>query len=450
MHAIWGLGMLSLTKGVVVVDEHVDVHDYEQVMFYVGANVDPKRDVVITEGPLDHLDHAPTLQFVGGKIGIDATAKSPAEGRPRVAAGDRDDRRDPRSRRPPLGRVRHRDGSRGGERRNQSEFALCANCYVVDAWAGGPLESRLDAPTSRHLPSPAQPLAGRLRRRRRRAPGRPHHLLVGRRPGRAGRARLRVPLGARPDRPSSALGRARGPPETRRRRARTPGGRARRARLASEERFPRTKFLEVSTLGLGAVIGGIVTAPAVGFMVAPAFLKQGEKDHDLGPLTDFPEGKYVIATFMSDPSQGEVSRRTAFVRYNGPLNGLPSFTIISNHCAHLGCPVQPNGPLDGIEEEAERRRDADPDDLDRRLRLPVPRRPVRHRGQPHGGPAGARARPLLVLDPQRPPLRRPAVLGLARRRHRGATRRSTSGRSRSPASTSSGIESWLYPIQPPH
>jgi 4-hydroxy-3-polyprenylbenzoate decarboxylase len=80
MHAIWGLGMLSLTKGVVIVDRHVDVHDYEQVMFYVGANVDPKRDVLISEGPLDHLDHAPTLQFVGGKIGIDATAKSPAEG----------------------------------------------------------------------------------------------------------------------------------------------------------------------------------------------------------------------------------------------------------------------------------------------------------------------------------------------------------------------------------
>ena len=49
-------------------------------MFYVGANVDPKRDIVITDGPLDHLDHAPTLQFVGGKIGIDATAKGPLEG----------------------------------------------------------------------------------------------------------------------------------------------------------------------------------------------------------------------------------------------------------------------------------------------------------------------------------------------------------------------------------
>jgi 4-hydroxy-3-polyprenylbenzoate decarboxylase len=80
MHAIWGLGMLSLTKSVVVVDEHVNVHDYEEVFFYVGANVDPKRDVVLAEGPLDHLDHAPTLQFFGGKLGIDATAKGPAEG----------------------------------------------------------------------------------------------------------------------------------------------------------------------------------------------------------------------------------------------------------------------------------------------------------------------------------------------------------------------------------
>jgi 4-hydroxy-3-polyprenylbenzoate decarboxylase len=80
MHAIWGLGMLSLTKAIVVVDAHVDVHDYEQVVFYLGANVDPARDVLLSEGPLDHLDHAPSRQFVGGKLGIDATAKGPAEG----------------------------------------------------------------------------------------------------------------------------------------------------------------------------------------------------------------------------------------------------------------------------------------------------------------------------------------------------------------------------------
>src|SRR5207253_881252 len=80
MHALWGLGMLSLTKCVVVVDAHVDVHDYEQVLFYAGANVDPKRDVIVSEGPLDHLDHAPERQFYGGKLGIDATAKWPEEG----------------------------------------------------------------------------------------------------------------------------------------------------------------------------------------------------------------------------------------------------------------------------------------------------------------------------------------------------------------------------------
>ncbi len=92
MHAIWGLGLLSLTKGVVVVDEHVNVHDYSEVFFYVGANVDPARDVVLADGPTDHLDHASTLPFISGKIGIDATAKGPEEGArtwpPEIAMSD--------------------------------------------------------------------------------------------------------------------------------------------------------------------------------------------------------------------------------------------------------------------------------------------------------------------------------------------------------------------------
>jgi 4-hydroxy-3-polyprenylbenzoate decarboxylase len=80
MYAVWGLGLLSLSKAVVVVDDHVDVHDYEQVFFTVCANVDPARDVMLVEGPIDQLDHATTLQSCGGKIGFDATAKGPAEG----------------------------------------------------------------------------------------------------------------------------------------------------------------------------------------------------------------------------------------------------------------------------------------------------------------------------------------------------------------------------------
>ena len=111
------------------------------------------------------------------------------------------------------------------------------------------------------------------------------------------------------------------------------------------ERYPRKVFLEGATLGLGVVIGGIITVPVVGFMVAPAFVNQHPKSVDLGPIDDYPEGQFVITTFVRDPTQGEVSRRTAFIRNNGVVDGKPSFTIISNRCAHLGCPVQPNGPI---------------------------------------------------------------------------------------------------------
>ena len=112
---------------------------------------------------------------------------------------------------------------------------------------------------------------------------------------------------------------------------------------APGERFPRSKFLEASTLGLGAVIGGVVTVPAIGFMLAPPFVRQGRKEIDIGPISDYPEGKWQIVHFLLNPKDGQVTRRTAYIRYNGLLGKQPSFTIISNRCAHLGCPVQPNG-----------------------------------------------------------------------------------------------------------
>jgi menaquinol-cytochrome c reductase iron-sulfur subunit len=112
-------------------------------------------------------------------------------------------------------------------------------------------------------------------------------------------------------------------------------------------RFPRSKFLEGTTLGVGALIGGIVTAPVLGFALVPPFLDQGHDEIDVGAVDNFPENQFVITTFLLYPQQGEVSRRTAYIRNNGFLNDAPSFTIISNRCVHLGCPVQVNGlPLD--------------------------------------------------------------------------------------------------------
>lgn len=80
MNAIWGAHLLSLTKLIVVVDEDCDVHDYAEVAWRAFGNVDYSHDLLLTEGPVDHLDHASYQQFWGGKAGIDATRKLPTEG----------------------------------------------------------------------------------------------------------------------------------------------------------------------------------------------------------------------------------------------------------------------------------------------------------------------------------------------------------------------------------
>jgi Rieske Fe-S protein len=111
--------------------------------------------------------------------------------------------------------------------------------------------------------------------------------------------------------------------------------------------FPRSKFLEASLLGLSAALGGVLTLPVLGFMVLPSFTNVEEDEVDLGPIDNFPRGSFVIATYLANPAQGEVTRRTAFVRNNGEAeSGEPSFTILYSRCVHLGCPVQPNGPID--------------------------------------------------------------------------------------------------------
>ncbi len=78
--SILGAGQMMFSKMIVVVDEHVDVHDEQDVLFHLGANVDWRRDTVIVDGPCDILDHATPHLGTGGKIGIDATRKIPGEG----------------------------------------------------------------------------------------------------------------------------------------------------------------------------------------------------------------------------------------------------------------------------------------------------------------------------------------------------------------------------------
>jgi 4-hydroxy-3-polyprenylbenzoate decarboxylase len=84
MHGLWGLGLLMLAKAIVVVDEGIDVQNYSQVAWQVLGNVDWSRDLLISEGAVDQLDHAASRSSFGGKIGLDATAKWPEEGYNRI------------------------------------------------------------------------------------------------------------------------------------------------------------------------------------------------------------------------------------------------------------------------------------------------------------------------------------------------------------------------------
>jgi Rieske Fe-S protein len=215
-----------------------------------------------------------------------------------------------------------------------------------------------------------------------------------------------------------------------------------------EERYPRSVFLELSTLGIGGLIGGLVTLPALGFMIGPAFLKQGVKEHDLGPVSDYPEGQFVVTTFTAEPQQGQVSRRTAFVRNNGLLGRLPSFTVISNHCAHLGCPVQPNGEM--FPKKAKTYKDV----------TMTPSKPSGFGCPCHGGQYDTEGNriagpPVRALDRYSFSIRNGHLFvgkpfSVSRVDGSGSTARIHKWTYSFPGEHIDGIESWLYPVQPPH
>ncbi|MDR2884398.1 MAG: menaquinone biosynthesis decarboxylase [Deferribacteraceae bacterium] len=83
MNSVWGTGQMMFTKMIVVVDKDVDVFNTSEVLYRMGNNVDWSRDIMISQGPVDALDHASAMPHWGGKIGIDATRKWATEGHTR-------------------------------------------------------------------------------------------------------------------------------------------------------------------------------------------------------------------------------------------------------------------------------------------------------------------------------------------------------------------------------
>jgi 4-hydroxy-3-polyprenylbenzoate decarboxylase len=81
MMGLWGMGQLALTKMFVVVDEDIDVHDINDVIWAITTRADAARDtIIINNTPTDTLDPASRLVNFGSKLGIDATQKTREEG----------------------------------------------------------------------------------------------------------------------------------------------------------------------------------------------------------------------------------------------------------------------------------------------------------------------------------------------------------------------------------
>jgi 4-hydroxy-3-polyprenylbenzoate decarboxylase len=83
MHALWGLGQMMFVRYLIVVDHDVDVHDLSEVLYRVGLQADPARDLELVQGPVDQLSISNPVPNLGGKVGIDATRKRPEDGFPR-------------------------------------------------------------------------------------------------------------------------------------------------------------------------------------------------------------------------------------------------------------------------------------------------------------------------------------------------------------------------------
>jgi 4-hydroxy-3-polyprenylbenzoate decarboxylase len=80
MNALWGAGLMSLAKVIVVLDKHVNVRDPDEAWWITLNNIDPERDVRFTKGPVDVLDHSSQHFTFGSKMGIDGTRKWKDEG----------------------------------------------------------------------------------------------------------------------------------------------------------------------------------------------------------------------------------------------------------------------------------------------------------------------------------------------------------------------------------
>jgi Rieske Fe-S protein len=116
----------------------------------------------------------------------------------------------------------------------------------------------------------------------------------------------------------------------------------------SDDGTTRGRFLTLSSVGLGSVIGGVIGVPATAYMLAPVTQELTFKPVSVGKTSTFTGEKGfapTAVTFVEDPTSPATSVQLAYVHYTGKSNTdwlAPDamFVVFSNHCTHMGCPVQ--------------------------------------------------------------------------------------------------------------
>jgi Rieske Fe-S protein len=113
----------------------------------------------------------------------------------------------------------------------------------------------------------------------------------------------------------------------------------------------RGGFMRVTTVGIGAAIGGVLAVPAAGYVLASAAQEATFNPVPLGAIDTFtPQAGFtpIAAPFVEDPIQPLISSGLAYVVNTGHQNYdwlAPDamFVVFSNRCTHVGCPAQATG-----------------------------------------------------------------------------------------------------------
>jgi menaquinol-cytochrome c reductase iron-sulfur subunit len=101
----------------------------------------------------------------------------------------------------------------------------------------------------------------------------------------------------------------------------------------------RRQLLGKMSVGVGVLCGAAISAPGIGFVVAPLFRDDPREWRSLGKVDQFKVGETLNVVFIDAsplPWAGVTSKTSAWLRRVAE----GEFIAFSVNCAHLGCPVR--------------------------------------------------------------------------------------------------------------